>query len=126
MRNTQRKKSVTKKKSKTNKTKSLETTQIKKLLSKKTPEAYIDFTVKNKFSKGEKQRATRIWLDKTGYSIDDINRARNRHPYWKDRKRDPLAGARWVGQVVNELPQPQPPEALGFRKEKPCPMKLVT
>ena len=29
-------------------------------------------------------------------------------------------------QTVNELPHPQPPLALGFRKVKPCPMKLVT
>ena len=35
---------------------------------------------------------------------------------------DPEAGR----QTVKELPHPQPPEALGLRKEKPWPMKLVT
>jgi hypothetical protein len=29
-------------------------------------------------------------------------------------------------QTVNELPQPHPPEALGFLNVKPCPIMLET
>lgn len=38
----------------------------------------------------------------------------------------PAAGASDVGQAVNELPQPQPPEAFGFLNVNPEPIIVVT
>jgi hypothetical protein len=35
---------------------------------------------------GRKAYITRLWLEKKKYSIEDIKRARNRHPYWKKKK----------------------------------------
>ena len=57
--------------------------KVKKLLSAKTPEEYIDNSVKSNLSQREKARATKIWLDKNEFTIKDISYARNRHPYWK-------------------------------------------
>lgn len=57
--------------------------KVKKLLSAKTPEEYIDQSVKSNLPQREKARATKIWLEETDFTIDDIAYARNRHPYWK-------------------------------------------
>jgi len=57
--------------------------KIKKLISAKTPEEYIDYSVKSNLSQREKTRATKIWLEQNNYTIQDISYARNRHPYWK-------------------------------------------
>ena len=57
--------------------------KVKKLLSSKTPEEYIDQSVKSKLPQREKARATKIWLESSKYTIEDISYARNRHPYWK-------------------------------------------
>ncbi|MDH4262162.1 MAG: hypothetical protein OEV78_03850 [Spirochaetia bacterium] len=57
--------------------------KIKKLLSAKTPEEYIDNSVKSKLPQRDKARATKIWLEQTDFTIEDISYARNRHPYWK-------------------------------------------
>jgi hypothetical protein len=57
--------------------------KVKKLLGSKTPEEYIDQSVKSNLPQREKARATKIWLEGTNYTIDDIAYARNRHPYWK-------------------------------------------
>ena len=62
------------------------TPEMKKLLIRKTPESYIDFSVKSSLTPAEKRKVTRIWLKKTGFTIDDINYARNRHPHWKKIK----------------------------------------
>jgi len=58
----------------------------KKLLQSKTPMAYIDNSLKCEMSSGRKAAITRIWLEKTGYTGDEIKHARNRHPYWKEKK----------------------------------------
>jgi len=60
--------------------------EMKKLLQKKTADAYVDFAVKSELTPAEKRFVTRQWLEKTGFTIDDINYARNRHPYWKKIK----------------------------------------
>lgn len=57
--------------------------KVKKLLNSKTPEEYIDLSVKSNLPQRDKAMATKVWLGKTKYSIDDIAYARNRHPYWK-------------------------------------------
>ncbi len=62
------------------------TPEMKKLLLRKTPESYIDFSVQSSLTPAEKRKVTRIWLKKTGFTIDDINYARNRHPHWKKIK----------------------------------------
>jgi hypothetical protein len=73
----------------TNKTKKLSTPvdkKLDKLVGAKNPTIYIDLCVKSNLTTGDKRRATKIWLDKTGYTIKDIEYARNRHPYWKKKK----------------------------------------
>lgn len=62
------------------------TEEMKKLLQKKTPDSYVDFSVKSSLTPAEKRIVTRLWLAKTGFKIEDINYARNRHPYWKKIK----------------------------------------
>lgn len=62
------------------------TPEMKKLMLRKTPESYIDYSVKSSLTPAEKRKVTRIWLKKTGFTIDDINYARNRHPHWKKIK----------------------------------------
>jgi len=60
--------------------------KVKKLLSSKTPEEYIDNSVKSNLPQREKAKATKIWLSNSSYTIEDISYARNRHPYWKQIK----------------------------------------
>lgn len=57
-----------------------------KLLSAKTPEQYIDLSHKSKIKRARKSAITREWLQKSGYTIKDIQYARNRHPHWKKLK----------------------------------------
>ncbi|HTX73361.1 MAG TPA: hypothetical protein VMC79_11090 [Rectinemataceae bacterium] len=56
------------------------------ILESKTPEEYIDRSLKAKLSPAAKARLARMWMESTGYSKEDILRARNRHPYWKRKK----------------------------------------
>ena len=58
----------------------------KKLLSAKNPDQYIQRSLDSKLSRGEKGSLTREWLEKTGYTHEDILYARNRNPYWKKQK----------------------------------------
>jgi hypothetical protein len=56
-----------------------------RLLESKTPAEYIENSLfLEKWS--EKCSITKQWLNKTGYTIKDIQYARNRHPYWKRLK----------------------------------------
>jgi hypothetical protein len=57
-----------------------------KLLAARTPGAYIDLSLKSRIPPGRKAAVTRYWLEKKGFTVDDIKRARNRNPYWKKRK----------------------------------------
>ena len=56
------------------------------ILEAKTPEEYIDRSLKAKLTPAAKARLARTWMKATGYSKEDILRARNRHPYWKRKK----------------------------------------
>lgn len=56
------------------------------VLDSKTPEEYVDRSLRSKLGAARKAQLSRMWLEMTGYSHDDILYARNRHPYWKKRK----------------------------------------
>lgn len=56
------------------------------ILESKTPEEYIDRSLKAKLAPAAKARLARLWMESTGYTKEDILRARNRHPYWKRKK----------------------------------------
>ena len=58
----------------------------KKVMAAETPEEYVDRMIDVTLSQGEKQRLSRVWQKRTGYSAADIAHARNRHPYWRKRK----------------------------------------
>ncbi len=81
-----KKEAISNKKNKKEATPEKMSEEMKKLLQKKTADAYVDFAVKSSLSPAEKRFVTRQWLEKTGFTIEDINYARNRHPYWKKIK----------------------------------------
>jgi hypothetical protein len=56
------------------------------ILESKTPEDYIDRSLKARLAPAAKAKLARLWMESTGYSKEDILRARNRHPYWKRKK----------------------------------------
>jgi hypothetical protein len=58
----------------------------KQILASKTPEEYIDRTLNSDISRGRKTVMCRLWREQTGYTIEDVQFARNRHPYWKQKK----------------------------------------
>ncbi|MCL2480226.1 MAG: hypothetical protein FWF38_00795 [Spirochaetaceae bacterium] len=68
--------------------------KMKKLLEKKTIDAYVDYSIKSSLTPAEKRFVTRKWLEKTGLTIQDINYTRNRHPYWKKVKMNGAAERR--------------------------------
>jgi len=57
-----------------------------RLFNSKNPAEYIDNSLRVKLSPSEKARITRLWLEKTGFTIEEIQHARNIHPYWKKKK----------------------------------------
>lgn len=56
------------------------------ILESRTPQDYIDRSLKARLTPAAKAKLARIWMESTGYSKEDILRARNRHPYWKKKK----------------------------------------
>ncbi len=56
------------------------------ILDSKTPEDYIDRSLKARLPPAAKAKLARLWMETTGYTKEDILRARNRHPYWKRKK----------------------------------------
>ncbi|PJZ70906.1 hypothetical protein CH373_06480 [Leptospira perolatii] len=58
----------------------------RKLLSAKSPEQYIEFSIKSRLEGPKKSSITTEWLHKSGYTIDDIKYARNRHPFWRKKR----------------------------------------
>jgi hypothetical protein len=56
------------------------------ILESKTPADYIDRSLKARLTPAAKAKLARLWMESTGYSKEDILRARNRHPYWKRKK----------------------------------------
>jgi hypothetical protein len=89
------------------------------ILESRTPEDYIDRSLKARLSPAAKAKLARHWMEATGYTKEDILRARNRHPYWKRKKmegsaertrrrlaaHDYSAGAsvRWDKELVGEF-----------------------
>lgn len=55
-------------------------------MSAKTPEEYIEKSLKSKLSAGLKGNVTTEWLAHTGFSAGDLSYARNRNPYWRKVK----------------------------------------
>ncbi len=58
----------------------------KKLLSAKTPEQYIERSLKSKLKPGQKGSITLEWLKKTGFTGEEIQKARNRNAHWRTLK----------------------------------------
>ncbi len=58
----------------------------RQILNSKTPEQFIDRCVNSDVTRGKKIVLGRMWREKTGYTIEDIEYARNRHPFWKEKK----------------------------------------
>ncbi|MGA2548164.1 MAG: hypothetical protein ABSF43_16575 [Rectinemataceae bacterium] len=56
------------------------------ILESKTPKDYIDRSLKARIPPAAKAKLARQWMESTGYTKEDILRARNRHPYWKRKK----------------------------------------
>jgi hypothetical protein len=56
------------------------------LYNSRNPEEYIENSLRCKLPSGRKAYVTRLWLGKKRFTIDDIKKARNRHPYWKKKK----------------------------------------
>ena len=63
----------------------------KMLLTAKNPKEYIERSLKSNITPGRKAFITRHWLEKKKYTIEDIKYARNRHPYWKEKKMEGTA-----------------------------------
>mgnify|MGYP001355686672 CR=1 FL=1 len=56
------------------------------LLESATPAEYIERSIRAGIPRGVKASITHEWLKRTGYSIEDVVKARHRHPYWKKKK----------------------------------------
>lgn len=56
------------------------------ILDSRTPDEYIEASLKSRLSPAAKARLARQWMEKTGYKREDILYARNRHPYWRKKK----------------------------------------
>ncbi len=60
----------------------------KLILESKTPEEYVDRSLRSGLTPAEKARLARLWMEATGYDKEDILHARNRHPHWKKKKQE--------------------------------------
>jgi hypothetical protein len=56
------------------------------ILDSRNPDEYIEASLKSRLSPAAKARLARQWMEKTGYTREDILYARNRHPYWRKKK----------------------------------------
>ncbi len=56
------------------------------ILDSRTPDEYVDNSLKSKLTPAEKAALARVWMQQTGFTKEDILHARNRHPYWKKKK----------------------------------------
>jgi hypothetical protein len=56
------------------------------ILGAKNPAEYIEASLKSRLSPAAKAKLAKTWMEKTGYSREDILYARNRHPYWRKKK----------------------------------------
>jgi hypothetical protein len=60
--------------------------EVKYLFGSKNPAEYIKRSLEIGIPSGKKAVITRAWLEKTGYTVKDIQFARHRNSYWKKRK----------------------------------------
>jgi hypothetical protein len=60
----------------------------KQILNSKTPDDYVERTLNSELSRGEKIAIAREWQIKSGFTGKDIKEARQRHPFWKEKKRE--------------------------------------
>lgn len=58
----------------------------KYLFNSRNPEQYIERSLEVKIPSGRKSVVAKKWIEKTGYTVDDIMRARHRNSYWKKVK----------------------------------------
>jgi hypothetical protein len=56
------------------------------ILDSRTPDEYIEASLKSRLNPAAKARLAKEWMDRTGYTREDILYARNRHPYWRKKK----------------------------------------
>ncbi len=56
------------------------------ILESRTPEEYVENSLRSKLLPAEKARLAREWMEETGFSKADILYARNRNPFWKSKK----------------------------------------
>jgi hypothetical protein len=61
------------------------------ILESATPEEYVERSLKAKLSPAIKAQLARSWMEKTGFTREDILHARNRNPYWKRKKMEGAA-----------------------------------
>jgi hypothetical protein len=61
------------------------------VMAARTPEEYVDQSVRSRLPPRAKARLAKEWMKKTGYTVEDIVHARNRHPYWKQKKQENAA-----------------------------------
>jgi hypothetical protein len=58
----------------------------KTILESRTPDEYVENSLKSKLLPSEKAKLARQWMESTGYTKTDILYARNRNSYWKKKK----------------------------------------
>ncbi len=58
----------------------------KLILESATPDEYVENSLKSRLKPAEKARLARLWMQATGFTREDIIRARNRNSYWRKRK----------------------------------------
>jgi hypothetical protein len=56
------------------------------ILDSRSPDEYIEASLKSRLSPAAKARLAKQWMESTGYTREDILYARNRHPYWRKKK----------------------------------------
>ncbi|MHB0897267.1 MAG: hypothetical protein ACYC1A_06935 [Spirochaetales bacterium] len=58
----------------------------KMILESKTPEEYVERSLRSKLLPAEKAKLARQWMEDSGFTKADILYARNRNPFWKKKK----------------------------------------
>ncbi len=56
------------------------------ILDSRSPDEYIEASLKSRLSPAAKARLAKQWMERTGHTREDILYARNRHPYWRKKK----------------------------------------
>jgi hypothetical protein len=56
------------------------------ILDSQSPDEYVSNSLKSRLSPAEKAKLARLWMERTGYTREDIIQARNRNAYWRMRK----------------------------------------